>query len=113
MMGCAEVALVAETSGCLKLTPACCATVNHSRPSAERSIHLAAEAAAHMGGNAVLILYVDQQQKLQTDCEGVCCSVEGFRAYGVAYSCPLDMLEWHLKHETNAASEEKAAEQAH
>jgi|SRR5881296_237065 len=98
MMGCEEVGLVAETDGCLRLVPACCASVEHSPPTADHATARAAHAATKLGGNAVLILYVDQQDHLKTDCEG-CCSVKAYRAYGVVYRCSQDYLQWHLKHE--------------
>lgn len=97
MLGCEEVGLVAETDGCLRLVPACCASVEHSPPSQARAIALAARAASKLG-DAVLILYVAQQDHLKTDCEG-CCSVRAYRAYGVAFLCSEDKLQWHLKHE--------------
>src|SRR5678815_371231 len=98
LVGCDEVGLLARSDGCLKLSQACCAFVQHSPPTRERAIKLVTQAAARLRANAVLILDVAQEDRFITDCEG-CCSVTSYRAYGIAFKCPEVQLQWHIKHE--------------
>src|SRR2546428_13189620 len=67
MVGGEEVGLVAETDGCLRLVPACCASVEPFPPTKDGATARAAHAATKLGGDAVPILYGDQHDELQTD----------------------------------------------
>ena len=100
LLGCHEVGLLAKTDGCVRLSRACCAVVEHSPPTREHAIALAARAAKRLGANAILVLDVAQEDNFLTDCEG-CCAVTSYRAYGIAFKCSDDMLGWHLKHEND------------
>ena len=102
LQGCHECGMVAETDGAIELTAGCsCQHPELVTGTEAGAINRIKQSSANLGANAVWLLNVQQQHAFVTHSE--CCSVSGFRAYGVAFRCDGNYLEWHKKHEDPAS----------
>src|SRR5262245_10957179 len=100
MIGCHEVGLVAETDGAIDLSEECsCKHPELAVGTEEGAISRAATAVSALGGNALWVLHVWNGSESWTHCLQECCSVSGYRVYGVAFNCDDETLRWHLEHE--------------
>jgi hypothetical protein len=101
LQGCHECGMVAETDGAIELTAGCsCQHPELVTGTEAGAINRIKQSAANLGANAVWLLNVHQRNAFITHSE--CCSVSGFRAYGVAFRCDANYLAWHKKHEEPA-----------
>ena len=101
LMGCREIGLLAETDGAIALSEKCSCERPELATGTEAGVMSRLRlSAAELGANAVWLLKVHQRDALVTHSE--CCSVSGYRAYGVAFKCDDSQLEWHKKHEALA-----------
>ena len=90
--GCAELGMVAATDGAMALSDACsCAKPELAAGTEAGAVSLAASEASRLGANAVWVIRVRRAHAFRTHSEA-CCSVVGFRAYGVAFRCGADDL---------------------